>query len=109
MELGGLWWTNALNSAIPPQRHRPDTWLEHKDPVSHPAQKKKAEKERKKEKKERKKERKEERREGGKEGRKEGGKEGRREGRKEGKEISKGRKTTTTKRNLERYFLKCFL
>ena len=24
MELGGLWWTNVLNSALPPQRHRPD-------------------------------------------------------------------------------------
>ena len=23
MELGGLWWTNVLNSALPPQRHRP--------------------------------------------------------------------------------------
>ena len=25
MELGGLWWTNVLNSALPPQSHRPDT------------------------------------------------------------------------------------
>ncbi|KAJ8792526.1 hypothetical protein J1605_019745 [Eschrichtius robustus] len=25
MELGGLWWTNVLNSALSPQSHRPDT------------------------------------------------------------------------------------
>ena len=25
MELGGVWWTNVLNSALPPQRHRSDT------------------------------------------------------------------------------------
>ena len=37
MEPGGLWWTNVLNSALPPQRHRPDTRLEHHDPVSHMA------------------------------------------------------------------------
>ena len=37
VELGGLWWTNVMNSALPPQRHRPDTWPEHKDPVSHTA------------------------------------------------------------------------
>ena len=35
MEPGGLWWTNVLSSALPPQRHRPDTWPEHADPVSH--------------------------------------------------------------------------
>ena len=29
-----------LNSALPPQRHRPDTQLEQQDPVSHMAQKK---------------------------------------------------------------------
>ena len=40
MELGGLWWTNVLNSALPTQRRRPDTWPEHQDPVSHTAQKK---------------------------------------------------------------------
>ena len=34
VELGGLWWTNVLNSALPPQRHSPDTQLEHQDPVS---------------------------------------------------------------------------
>ena len=56
MEMGGLWWTNVLNSALPAQRHRSDTWLEHQDPVSHTVQKKK-EKKRRKEKKERKKER----------------------------------------------------
>ena len=33
---------------LPPQRHRPDTGLEHQDPVSHTAQKK-GRKERKKE------------------------------------------------------------
>ena len=65
MDLGGLWWTSVLNSALPPQRHRPDTLLEHQDPVSHTAQKKR-EKERKKERKKgrkegRKKERKKER------------------------------------------------
>ena len=49
MELGGVWWTNVLNSAVPPQRQRPDTRLEHQDPVSHTAQKKGRKKERKKE------------------------------------------------------------
>ncbi|KAJ8785097.1 hypothetical protein J1605_007653 [Eschrichtius robustus] len=32
MELGGLWWTNVLNSALPSQRNRPDTRPEHQDP-----------------------------------------------------------------------------
>ena len=41
---GGLWWTNVLNSALPPQRHRPDTQLEHHDPISHTAQKKREKK-----------------------------------------------------------------
>ena len=41
-------WTSVLNSALPPQRHRPDTQPEHQDPVSHMAQKKR-EKEREKE------------------------------------------------------------
>ena len=27
--------TNVLNLALPPLRHRPDTWPEHQDPVSH--------------------------------------------------------------------------
>ena len=36
-----------LNSALPPQRPSPDTRLEHQDPISHVAQKKK-EKKRKK-------------------------------------------------------------
>ena len=31
MEPGGLWWTNVLNSALPPQRHRPDTRPEYQD------------------------------------------------------------------------------
>ena len=48
MELWGLWWTNVLNSALPPQGHRPDRWAEHQDPVSHTAQKK-SENKRKKE------------------------------------------------------------
>ena len=34
---GGLWWTSVLNLALPPQRHRPDTWPEHQEPVSHTA------------------------------------------------------------------------
>ena len=73
MELGGLWWTNVLNLALPPQRHSPDAWLEHQEPVIHTAQNK-MEKERK--------ERKKERKEGRKEGRKKGGREGvRKEGR----------------------------
>ena len=38
MEPGGLWWTNVLNFALPPQRLRPDTRLEHQDPVSHTAE-----------------------------------------------------------------------
>ena len=29
MELGGLCWTNVLNSALPPQRQRPESWSEH--------------------------------------------------------------------------------
>ena len=32
---GGLWWSNVLNSALPPQRLRPDTRPELQDPVSH--------------------------------------------------------------------------
>ena len=50
MEPGGLWWTNVLNSALPPQRHRTDIRPEHQDSVSHMAQKKtEKEKKRKKE------------------------------------------------------------
>ena len=63
MELGGLWWTYVLNSALPPQRHSPDTRLEDQDPVIHMAQNKRE----KKRKKERKKERERERGEGGRE------------------------------------------
>ena len=62
-------WTSVLNSALPPQRFRPDTQPEHQDPVSHMAQKKREER-KKERRKERKKERKE-RKEGRKEGRKE--------------------------------------
>ena len=69
MELGGLWWTNVLNSVLPPQSHRPDTWLEHQDPVS--------QKERKRE------------REQGREGGKEGGKERERGKEREGGTASK--------------------
>ena len=50
MEPGDLCWIIVLNSALPPQRHRPDTRLEHEDLVSHMAQKKR-ERKRKKEKK----------------------------------------------------------
>ena len=39
--------SSVLNSALPPQRLRPDTRLEHQNPVSHMAQKKR-EKKRKK-------------------------------------------------------------
>ena len=78
MEPGGLWWTSALNAALPPQRHRPDTWPEHQDSVSHVAQKKREKEGEKGVGGER------ERREGGrKEGRK-GGRKGGREGGKEG-------------------------
>ena len=58
-------WTTVLNLALPPQRHSPDAWLEHQEPVIHMAQNKREtrKKERKKRKgKERKKERKKERR-----------------------------------------------
>ena len=56
-------WTNVLNTALPPQMLRPDTWPEHQDPVSHMAQeKRKGLKEGRKGKKGRKKERKQERR-----------------------------------------------
>ena len=37
MGLGGLWWSNVLNSALPPQRLRPDGRPEHQDLVSHKA------------------------------------------------------------------------
>ena len=47
-ELGGLWWANVLNLALPPQRLRPDTQLEHQDPVSHTAQEKREKSEKKK-------------------------------------------------------------
>ena len=40
--------TSLLNSALPPKRLRPDTRLEHQDPVSHMAQKKRRKRERKK-------------------------------------------------------------
>ena len=33
--LGGLWWSNVLNSALPSQRLRPDSRPGHQDPVSH--------------------------------------------------------------------------
>ena len=40
MGLGDLWWSSVLDSALPPQRLRPDAWPEDKDPASHMAQKK---------------------------------------------------------------------
>ena len=48
MGLRGLWWSNVLNSALPPQRLMPDTRLEQQDPVSHMAQKKREKKRQKK-------------------------------------------------------------
>ena len=48
MGSGGLWWPNVLNSALSPQRLRPDTRPEHQDPVSHTAQKKREEKKKEK-------------------------------------------------------------
>ena len=41
--------SNVLNSALPPQRLRPDTRPEHRDPVSHTAWKKKGKKKKEKE------------------------------------------------------------
>ena len=38
VELGRLWWSSVLNSALPPQRLRPDIRPEHQDTVSHIAQ-----------------------------------------------------------------------
>ena len=70
MEPGGLWWTNILNSPLPPQRHRPDTQPEHQDPVSYMAQKKREKERRKERKRERGRER-ERKREGGRERKKE--------------------------------------
>ena len=40
VELRGLLWTSVLNLALPPQRHSPDAWLEHQEPVLHTAQSK---------------------------------------------------------------------
>ena len=77
MELGGLWWTSALNSALPPQRHRTDMWLEYLDSFSHTARRKGRKKERK-------------------EGRKEGRKRERKKGRKK-KERKKREKVTKIK------------
>ena len=61
MELGGLWWTNVLDSAVSSQSHRPDAQPEHQDPVIHMAQNKggKERNERKKGRKKGRKERKE--------------------------------------------------
>ena len=44
VELVGLWWTIVLYSALPPQRHRPDSRLEHQDLVIHMAQNKREKK-----------------------------------------------------------------
>ena len=48
MGLGGLWWSSVLNLALPSQRLRSDTRLEHQDPVSHMAQKKRENKRKRK-------------------------------------------------------------
>ena len=48
MGLGGLWWSNVLNSAVPPESVRPDTRPEHQDPVSHMAEKKREKKKKRK-------------------------------------------------------------
>ena len=42
-------WTSVLNLALPPQRHSPDAWLEHQEPVIHTAQNKREKKERERE------------------------------------------------------------
>ena len=47
-------WTSVLNLALPPQRHSPDAWLEHQEPVLHTAQNKREEKKKKERKKKRK-------------------------------------------------------
>ena len=70
MEPGGLWWTNVLNSALPPQRHRTDIRPEHQDSVSHMAQKKTEKEKKRKEKKRKERKREIEIEEGTKEGRK---------------------------------------
>ena len=50
LELGGLLWTTVPNLALLPQRHSPDAWLEHQEPVIHMTQnKREKKKERKKE------------------------------------------------------------
>ena len=62
--LRGLWWTSVLNSALPPKRLRPDTWLEHQDPVSHTVQKKGEKRKERKKERERERERERARKEG---------------------------------------------
>ena len=49
--LGGLWWSNILDSALLPQMLWSNTWLEHHNPASHLVQKKRREKNKKKKKK----------------------------------------------------------
>ena len=44
MELGGLLWTSVLKLALTPQRHSPDAWLQHQEPVIYTAQNKREEK-----------------------------------------------------------------
>ena len=44
-------WTNVLNLALPPQRHSPDAWLEHQEPVLHIAQNKRENKKKQRKKK----------------------------------------------------------
>ena len=47
MELVGLLWTSVLNLALPPNRHSPDAWLEHQEPVIPTAHNKREKKKRK--------------------------------------------------------------
>ena len=47
MGLGGFWWSNVLDLALPPWRLRPDTQLAHQVPASYVAQKKRKRKKKK--------------------------------------------------------------
>lgn len=44
---GVLWWFKALDSGLPPQWLRPNSWLEHQDRTSHMAQERKKRKKQK--------------------------------------------------------------
>ena len=45
---GGLWWSNVLDSALPPWRLSPDIQPKHQNPASHTAGKKSKKKKKKK-------------------------------------------------------------